>query len=108
MAAREALPAEAVAPEARCEECGRPFVSTFEMLEVGEGVYVHTHECEGFALRAGVTAPLIVILGALGVAGGFMGGLWLFARIGWLWPVALGVAVLACWCAVLVVCKAEG
>ena len=92
----------------RCEECGRHFEDTREMLEVGEGVYVHTHECEGFPLDAGVAAPLAAVFAVLGAPCGFLAGLWIFARVGWLWPVALLIAVAACWLAVLAIGGAEG
>ena len=92
----------------RCEECGRQFEDTREMLEVGEGAYVHTHECEGFSLGPTIGAPLVAVSAASAGAGGFLAGLWIFARVGWLWPVALAVAVAGCWLAVLAIGRAEG
>ena len=94
MRAREARRCEVPALKTHCAECGAEFRSTGEMREVGSGtgVYVHSHECEGFSLSPGITAPLAV-LGAVVV---FLGGLWLFAQVSWFYWVGLVAAIVGC------------
>lgn len=83
---------EAPALVTRCEACGREFTNTLEMLEVGEDVYVHSHECEGFTTEATVGAPLVFVSALVG----FFGGILLFEALGALWFVAVTVACASC------------
>lgn len=82
----------APALETFCAECGRPFASTAEMLEVGEGVWIHSHACEGFRVGPTVGAPLVLAAGLIG----FFGGVLLLGALGWLWPVAVALACVVC------------
>ena len=101
------MAAEAPALQTCCARCGRPFVSTREMVRVGEDSYVHSRGCEGPGPAPG-SAPRGALLAALGGTAGFLSGLWLFAMAGWLWPAALVVAVVGCWLAVWSMARAGG
>ncbi len=89
MAARTQPPAL----ETVCQECGEPFEDTRSMRPFSTDMWVHSHECEGFSLEPGITAPLIVFLSALV---GFFGGILLLEALGWLRDAAVVLACIVC------------
>lgn len=83
---------EPSALEARCAECGREFHDARAMMEVGQGVYVHTHACEGFRLGPNAAAPLAFVAACFS----FGLGVILLAYLDWLWPAAVALAAATC------------